>query len=187
MICDDCALHYGNADKTAVAHDRMMTAQRDLHAMAMERLDDKRAALAIDLARAQQQIEELSGTIASDYTTRLGGDVQTVVETAVVADAMSRENTARKARDRAMGVVFSIAELHHEDRDTCSCSKPITQCEEFRALSGFRDEYSRWENKQIELLTLGKHHGLPYNHPRARGMKSWEWKGLPSSVPERNR
>ena len=186
MVCDDCASHYGNLDKTSLAHERMMERLRDSHAVAMERLDGRRQVLVTQLAESKEQVEKLTATIVSDYKERLIGDVQSVVEQAVVNEASKRADSAAKGRDRVMGAVFRIDELHHEDGDRCSCGNRLTDCKEFSALNFIRDTYYRWENRQIERLKEGKPHGLSFDHPKGASFKGrrWDWKGLPSTRPE---
>lgn len=183
MVCAECARHYGNRGKTEASHEKMMEKLRDSHAMAMERLDERREALIDKLARAKEEVQELTATVVSDYSTKLIGDVQNIVEHAIVDDAKAREMSARRARDRVMGAVFRIDEIHHESGDKCTWGKRITECAEFAALGFIRDEFYKWENRQLGLLKDGKYHGLPYDHPKARGLNRSAWKGLPSTRP----
>ncbi|MEX1078545.1 MAG: hypothetical protein WED09_05505 [Homoserinimonas sp.] len=184
MVCGECEPHFGNPDKTALAHEKMMERLRASHAGAMERLDGRRQTLEHQLGEAQRQIQRLTETIVSDYRQRPIGDVQNVVEQAVVSDASRRADSAAKARDRVMGAVFRIDELHHEEGESCSCGKRVTECKEFVALGFIRDTYYRWENRQIDRLNEGKPHGLPLDHPKGKSFKGrrHEWKGLPSTV-----
>lgn len=62
-------------------------------------------------------------------------------------------------------------------------------CKEYNGLDFIRNEYERWEIKQIQLMKEGKDHGLPENHPEARKLNrsSYEWRGMRSTEPERQR
>lgn len=181
LLCAECGLHWGLADKTAVSHEKMMAALRDSHAGAMQRLDARREALAAELAVAQAQVRALTHSIVSEFTERPAGDVQNMVEAAVVQRAMRRGDSATRARDSAMGAVFRLSELHHEDGVNCSCGTRITACKEYGALTFIRSTYLAWERQQIERLTEGRAHGLPFDHPLAEQIPFFEWKGLPST------
>jgi hypothetical protein len=154
LLCDECGPHYGNADKTAVAHDAMMLAYREANARALERLDERRLAAITDLTDARARVDELTATVASGYSAKLG-NAQSLVEQAVVADSAAKERAARTARDRAMAVLVRLTTLHHETGDTCSCGKRITQCPEFAVLAPFLDELRRWESRQARGATAG--------------------------------
>lgn len=186
LVCAECAPHFGNGDKTALAHEKMMERLRTSHALAMERLEGRRQALEAQLAEAREQVEKLTATIVSDYRERPIGDIQNVVEQAVVDEASARARAAARGQDRAMGAVFRIDELHHEEGESCSCGTRLTDCKEFAALNFIRDIYYRWENQQIDRLNSGKPHGLPFDHPKGKSFtgRSWEWKGLPSTASQ---
>jgi hypothetical protein len=145
----------------------------------MERLDARRTDAEAERDASNAQVRQLLATIAADYQERPLGDIQRLVEQQVVKDAERVQRGALRQRDRVMGVIFRVDELHHEEGDKCKCGERITVCAEFAALSVIRDDYYKWERRQIELLEAGKHHGLPLDHPRGRGISPWEWKGLP--------
>lgn len=157
----------------------MMARLRDSNAAAMERLDDRRAKAEADLDAANERVGQLVGTIASDYQQRPVGDVEWLLEHKVVKDAERAQQGAQRQRDRVMGVIFRIDELHHEVGENCQCGKRITACPDFAAISVVRDEFHKWERRQIELMEAGSQHGLPLDHPRGHGIKPWDWKGLP--------
>lgn len=97
---------------------------------------------------------------------------------------------AFRARDRAMDAVWTIDERHHAVvGEKCACGLALHACKEYRELDFFRDEYQRWERKQIELMKAGKDHGLPENHPEARKLNvpSHLWRGMRSTHPEQRR
>jgi hypothetical protein len=148
LLCDECGLHYGNTEKTVLAHERMMETYRDANAKVLERLDERRLAVVAELVVAQGRVDELTAAVASDYRRGLVSDVRGIVEEKVVTDASVRETAARRARDRAMAMVQRIDELHHENGETCSCGKRITLCSEFALLAPFRDELHSWEARQ---------------------------------------
>jgi hypothetical protein len=181
LLCAECGHHYGRIEATALSHEKMMITFRDSHAVAMERLDNRREALAVELADAKEQVKTLTATIVSDYRERPIGDIQNVVEKAIVDSANLRADAAARSRDRIMGAVFRFDEMHHEVGDDCSCSARITSCEHYNALNFIRSTYYSWENHQIERFAEGKSHGLPYDHPKARNVNRFDWKGLPST------
>jgi hypothetical protein len=181
QVCGTCEKHYGNLEKTARDHSEMMARLRDSNAAAMERLDDRRARAEADLEAASERVGQLIATIAADYQQRPLGDVQRLLEQQVVKDAERAQHSAQRQRDRAMGAIFRIDELHHEVGENCQCGKRITACLEFAALSTIREDFHKWERRQMELMAAGDHHGLRLDHPQGRGIKPWEWKGLPST------
>lgn len=183
QICDRCEPHYGNPAKTARDHGSMMAQYRDANAGVLERLDDRRLALEEELAETQRQVVTLTATIVSDYQVRPAGSIQNAVENEVLAAADKRLKAAVRQRDRAMGTVFRLSALHHEQNGTCSCGRRLVDCAELGALEGIRQEYSRWERAQLLLLEAGKTHGLPLDHPAGTAFanRSWEWQGLPAT------
>lgn len=186
-VCSNCEKHYGDLTKTARDHGRMTSEQRDATARLLERMDARRQALEQELAESNERAATLTAAIVSDYVERPIGDVKRMVEEAIVADATNRANAIAKQRDRIMGAVFRIDELHHEVAERCSCKKRLSDCAEFASLDFIRSAYYQWETRQIERMKLGKSHGLPLDHPNGgpfRG-RSWEWKGLPSTRQDR--
>lgn len=163
----------------------MMARLRDSHAAAMERVDVRRARAEADLDAAKAQVEQLVATIAAEYQQRPLGDIQGLVENQVVRDAERAQHGAQRQRDRVMGAIFRIDELHHEVLENCKCGRRITACPDFAAISVIREDYHKWERRQIELMEAGKQHGLPLDHPRGHEVKPWEWKGLPSTRQSR--
>lgn len=178
LLCAECGTHWGQPEKTALSHERMMAALRDANAGAMERLDDRREALAVEVAAAQKQVRALTDAIASEYSERPAGDIQNMVDRAIVDKAVRRADGEAKAKDRAMGAIFRIDRLHHEDGANCSCGKRITVCEEYRSLDSIRPAYYAWQKQQLERLKLGKPHALPFDHPSALNVAYVDWKGL---------
>jgi hypothetical protein len=167
LLCAECGTHWGQPEKTALSHEKMMSALREANAGAMERLDDRREALAVRLAAAEAQVSALIATIASDYSEHPARDIRNLVDQAIVDKATRRADSEAKAKDRAMAVVFRLDRLHHEDGVNCSCGKRITECEEYSALNAIRPSYYAWEKLQLERLAEGKPHGLPVDHPQA--------------------
>ena len=183
QICASCEPHYGNPAKTARDHGVMMEQYRESNATFVERLDDRRLALEAELAETQQQVVTLTATIVSDYQERPAGSIQNVIEQDLVSAADKRLKAAVRLRDKAMGTIFRLSRLHHDQDGTCSCGKRLVDCAELSALEGIRQDYSRWEKTQLELLNAGKSHGLPLDHPagEAFASRAWEWQGLPAT------
>jgi len=183
QICAACEPHYGNPAKTARDHGVMMEQYRDANASFVERLDDRRLALEAELAETQQQVATLTATIVSDYQERPAGSIQNVVEQDLLSAADKRLKAAVRLRDKAMGTVFRLTALHHEQDGACSCGRRLVDCAELSALESVRQDYVRWERAQLELLNAGRAHGLPLDHPAGApfAARSWEWKGLPAT------
>jgi hypothetical protein len=179
QVCAMCGKHYGHPEKTARDHSEMMARLRDSHAAAVERSDARRAAAEAERDAANERVRQLVATIATQYRDEPDGEARRLLEQRVVRDAERAQLGAQRQRDRAMGAIFRLGELHSEAGDTCTCGERITVCAEFAALAPVRDDYVKWERRQIELLEAGKEHGLPLDHPRGAGVKPWEWKGLP--------
>ena len=189
QLCEACLTHYGNASRIQTAHLRMTNEMRGHHAKALEKLDAKLSEANLDNRRLRENIETLANAIASDYSERLIGDVQRIVEEQVVSQIKSEARGAQRSRDRVMGAVWRMTELHNETVRGCSCGKRVNDCKELRALEFIRGDFNRWEARQIDLDKQGKHHGLPLDHPRGRAFRGheWDWKGLPSTVLETDR
>ena len=185
QVCGTCEKHYGNREKTARDHSDSMARLRDSHAAAMERLDVRRSRAEADLEAANERVQQLVATIATEYQQRPLGDIQRLLEQQVVKDAERAQHGAQRQRDRVMGAIFRIDELHHEVGENCMCGERITACPDFAAISVIREDYYKWERRQIELMAAGSKHGLPLDHPQGRGIKPWEWKGLPSTRESR--
>ena len=74
---------------------------------------------------------------------------------------------AYSARDKVMGTIWRLDQLHHEaDKpDMCSCGERAERCKELKTLAPVTEALDKWVTKQTELLQKGLQHNLPREHP----------------------
>ncbi len=183
--CKPCDAHFYSLDNLRTDHKKLAAALIDKHEK--------------ELARERDAVERGKGTLESlraeldAIVKATGTDLASASEDALEAlrgqAIFALQDEVRKAyyaRNRAMDAVWTIDERHHAVMgEKCSCGLPLRACKEYRGLEFFRDEYQRWERKQIELMKAGKDHGLPANHPEALKMntESRRWHGMRSTEP----
>ncbi len=147
-VCDACAPHYGDLAKTTAAHGPMMERYRDQNAQVLERLDDTVVAVTAERDAAVATAAQLTAAVASNYLDRPDGDVQRIIESAVIDELKLDATRARRARDLTMAAVGRILDLHHEAGSVCSCGKAVRDCPEYQALDAIRAPYLQWERRR---------------------------------------
>ena len=146
-VCDACAPHYGNLAKTTAAHGPMMERYRDQNARMLERMDDTVVAVTVERDAAVATAAELTAAVASEYLDRPDGNVQRIIESAVIDELKLDATRARRARDLTMAAVGRILDLHHEAGARCSCGKALRECPEHQMLDSIRAPYLQWHQR----------------------------------------
>ena len=174
VICAFCTKHLGTdkAMRRDADHVRMWveiyTDETDAHAADIERADDAARATASEIAALQQQVSELTGAIAGEFTATPVGAVRTLLETDLVKRAERNAQLAARRTDRVMVALWRLAQLHHDNAarpQQCSCGKSIVACAEYAAVEPERRTLTEWEDRNLALLRAGSRHALPAEHP----------------------
>jgi hypothetical protein len=186
-FCDPCLRHRFRLEETLADHRAMVEAHLagdEALEVAKQELVDAHKKEVVGLGK---QIHDLTHTIATDYRNRPMGDVQKLIEAAALKQYTDAADNAYRLRDKTMGAVWRLVELHYDVNGLCKCGKRQSQCEVYSALFFIRRDFEQWEARQEEKAAKGLHHGLPKDHPV--GVKHGDrygWKGLPSTRGDRH-
>jgi len=188
-LCPPCRGHIWDIGSLRADHRKLTEALIATHKGALAGVKAKIENIDAQLTRVRAERDQLLKTLGSDLANASDIDLKAIEAQAVLAlqDDLRR---AYFSRNRAMNAVWLLDERHHEGAgDKCSCGKPIHACKDFSDLGFFRDDFRRWERKQIEQMKAGKAHGLPENHPEAIKLNrpAHEWRGLRTTVIEGKR
>lgn len=184
-FCAPCRAHQFDITNLRADHRKIAEGLLANHAAAIAGMNEESARQSRAIAAARAERDQLVNTIATEYIEAPTDALQGMIHRGVNNDLYTRAEQAFNSRDRAMAAVWRIVERHHElPSGKCRCGAPIRSCRDSAAIEFFRGDYDRWERRQIELMNQDRHHGLPADHPQARGSDGYRWKGGRSTAPE---
>lgn len=191
VVCAPCVPHLRGTQEASqrrnVEHIRMWQSHLD------DRRRDHDDAIRAERARhseLEQMVRERDATIESlrSDVNALNGEMQRVLEQAalgpvrepnervikllagtVAEQAEVKREQAYRMRNSALGRLWAVDELHHEDDDHrgyCTCELPVRHCKVFGALTPLRSALYKWEIAEADRLDRGLPHGLPADHPK---------------------
>jgi hypothetical protein len=174
VVCAFCSRHLGSdrAEKRDADH---LTQWRERYGEAIEThrrfvrsATVERKAADETIAELRARVEDLKRTIADAFgETPLGG-ARGLVENEVTRRAERNTELANRLNDRIMGALWRIERLHRDsDRDPllCTCGTSIRACPEWNAVEPQRRVLRDWEKRNLALLSDGRRHALPDEHP----------------------
>lgn len=170
--CEMCKAHGAAAGMQKDAEHR--TAWERWREKALAELGASRAAHAHDMRLAESKLES-AAIEARDLRHALQEGVAAATpellakyfETDAVVSANGARDSAYRARDRALGIIWEVDRAHHVDDKTKRCACGHSGCNVAKLLEEFLPELDRWESAQITRAKESKPHGLPHNHPDA--------------------
>ncbi|MCU1407439.1 MAG: hypothetical protein JWQ43_3742 [Glaciihabitans sp.] len=174
VVCTHCVNHLGTAkaerrdtEHVALWAGILNDQQSDsaTFVAASLQMDAENEALIADLTT---QLNELTDSVASDFSRAPTGKIRDSLTTELVTRAERTTALAYRRLDRTMTALWRVNALHHDDPNKagfCSCGKKTAACAEGLAIDGERQELASWERKNIQLLQNGERHGLPADHP----------------------
>lgn len=180
-ICADCKRHGQDADKRNVLHrDWWMAYKQQVATKQLETVSFWRSAIAErdeQISRRDVRITELKSVVMGDYDKSALGELHSWLESAVVQQAENRMRGAYRSRDRVMGALWKLDQLHGAGKKPgiCACSKPGAQCKERAALDPIVKMLDSWEAKQINFVRKDLEHHLPPEHPEVQKRRRNGW------------
>ncbi|WP_104132939.1 hypothetical protein [Cryobacterium sp. M91] len=173
VVCAQCVHHIGaeKSERRDAEHVKLWAARWAVSESAHEEYIAETEALLvardIDLTALRAQVTELSAVVEGQFADGIDG-VRALLQNDLVKRAERNTELARRQIDWAMGGLWRIAGLHHDDPAQpakCSCGRTAGSCAESSAIDALRQALDDWEKKNVLLLQGGRRHGLPADHP----------------------
>lgn len=174
VVCAFCSRHLGAAkaerrdtDHLTMWRDRYVE-QIAAHRGVVDATAAERTSADATIAELRAQVRDLTGSIADGFDRSGLGTAKSLIENEIVRRAERKAELAHRVNDRIMAVLWLIGTLHRDDDAAgrrCSCGKSTAQCAEWNAVEPQRRAISDWEKLNLVLLSEGKRHGLPDDHP----------------------
>jgi len=172
VVCPACRNHAQDPEKRSVLHrERWMgyQAKRDEeHEEHLIRLRQELRARDAAIAELRQRVADLQAVVLGEYENAPLGDLQTFLQSEVVAGAESKMRAAYQSRGRAMAALWAIDRMHRDGKrpNFCECGVAVDKCSARKALpESIVNDLDRWERRELELLKRGVRHQLPEDHP----------------------
>ena len=181
VVCTRCRRHPQDDKRRMelhrdwwIEHERALLA---VHAAESAGWRDAASELERKINERDQRLEDMRSVAVRGYESTPLGGIKSWLQDGIVLAAESKMRNAYRSRDRLMGTIWRLDQLHQESKvqRVCSCGKKIDQCREFAALAPLIDFLHKWEAKQLEFLERGFEHNLPREHPEVVKRRRSGW------------
>lgn len=174
VVCSFCVRHTGpdRAERRDTDHValwlRLYTALQDVHAASVSDTTAELASKDQSIAERVAEIDELRSLVAGSFDSMPRGGIRDVLENDLVKRAERKTELAARRTDRAMAVLWRIAERHAinpAQPTLCGCGLSVARCPDRQALEPLRSELADWESRNVQRAAAGERHALPPEHP----------------------
>lgn len=174
-ICKACVRHQGSGrhQQREKDHRGLWRSELALLTEDRDRLSAQLAAAVVDrttlLKAHRAELEHQREGFRMEFAGRMSADTRTWFESEAINAAVDQRDSAYRARDAAMRVIWGVAQNHEADgADRCSCGKSELSCPDFNAIADEIAYLNQWEHSQIKRAEQDQPHGLPRDHPKYR-------------------
>ena len=174
VVCSFCVRHTGadRAERRDADHIalwlRLYTELQDVHAAYVADATAELASKVQILAERVAEVDELRGLLAGRFDATPRGGIRDVLENDLVKRAERKTELAARRTDRAMAVLWRIAQRHAinpAQPAQCGCGMGVALCPDRQMLEPLRTELAEWEARNVQLAEAGQRHALPPEHP----------------------
>jgi len=176
VVYKGCLRHQGDSTARlrlrAADHVSLWSSEVQLAQEAQD-LERQQAAAAVVALEAQLlelrgELSDMRGALKAEISQHPVASVEAWFKGEEISAAQQARDESYRSRDRALGILWNLDALHHDDESKdhfCSCGKPTPRCREWKILATTRSLLYAWEEKQVDRLRRHLPHALPDNHP----------------------
>jgi hypothetical protein len=174
VVCSFCVRHIGadRAERRDTDHValwlELYTELQDVHATYVSDATGELAAKDHTIADRVAEVDELRVLLAGSFDATPRGGIRDVLTNDLVKRAERKTELASRRTDRAMAVLWHLAQRHSlnpAQPSQCSCGVSVAACADRQALEAMRSELTEWEARNVQLAGSGQRHALPPEHP----------------------
>ncbi len=173
VICKGCLRHQRSSParllKRDADHVSLWSSELKLAEEAQD-LERQQAAavpaLEGQLLELRGELSDMRGALTAEISQHPVASVEAWFKGEEISAAHRARDESYRSRDRALGILWNLDALHHDDQSRghfCSCGKPTPQCREWNILETTRSFLYAWEQRQVDRLRRYLPHALPDN------------------------